>query len=315
MKPTKKPFENLTDEVKQPYLDQAANLLDGLLWCDRDWSAWGWGTMSSNDFHDAAGDDDLVCTVAASLYEFRLSLETRTQEELAFEQYKYGACESCEATDVYLTAYGHQRDGLQYVCPQCFLNYELDHRRMPELKDMQSAFPHYGAVQNMSQRDLEKNLKFMENYGTKNPTRESYIITPEKAQEITDAFHQNFKSIVDSDVFRVESGELSDRGKPVPPSPEYYENLWEEFRAIPVEADELQEPFLHFERGDSRIDVWAWFDDKYDGGCHALLYGKPVPESPVLSIQSDKVPCPLKGSESAAIIDGTSQPDKGNDSE
>lgn len=254
MKPTKKPFENLTDEVKQPYLDQAANLLDGLLWCDRDWSAWGWGTMSSNDFHDAAGDDDLVCTVAASLYEFRLSLETRTEEELAFEQ-------------------------------------------------------------GMTPRALEKNLKFMENYGTKNPTRESYIITPEKAQEITDAFHQNFKSIVDSDVFRVESGELSDRGKSVQHSPEYYENLWEEFRAIPVEADELQEPFLHFERGDSRIDVWAWFDDKYDGGCHALLYGKPVPESPVLSIHPDKVPCPLKGSESAAIIDGTSQPDKGNDSE
>lgn len=40
-----------------------------------------------------------------------------------------------------------------------------------------------------------------------------------------------------------------------------------------------------------------------------------TPEVPVVNVHLDKVPYLLKGGESAAIIDVTSQPDKGNDSE
>lgn len=152
MNPTNQPFESLTDSAKQPYLDKAAELLDGLLWCDRDWSAWGWGTMGSNDFHDAASDDDIVYKVAAELYNFRLGLETRTQEQLRFEprpehqnltvplgsNYRFGTCEGCQAKEMYLQVYGHQRDGLLYICPGCFVNFELDHGRIPEPKDIEA---------------------------------------------------------------------------------------------------------------------------------------------------------------------------------
>lgn len=53
-----------------------------------------------------------------------------------------------------------------------------------------------------------------------------------------------------------------------------YKSLWGKFREIPVTDDEIQEPFLHFDKGTPVIDVWAWFDEKYEGGCHELMYGK-----------------------------------------
>ena len=55
---------------------------------------------------------------------------------------------------------------------------------------------------------------------------------------------------------------------------EDYKKLWSELREIPVTGDELQESFLHFEKGALITDVWAWFDEKYEGGCYELLYGK-----------------------------------------
>jgi len=34
-------------------------ILSGLLWCSRDWSAWGYGTMSEDDFIVATQDEDI----------------------------------------------------------------------------------------------------------------------------------------------------------------------------------------------------------------------------------------------------------------
>lgn len=96
---TGKPFESLTEEVKAVYFEKAAELLDGLLWCDRDWCAWGYGTMRSEDFADASQDDDLVLNVATALYEFRLGLETRLFDkvDLTKEQMKEQGLRSLEA--------------------------------------------------------------------------------------------------------------------------------------------------------------------------------------------------------------------------
>lgn len=79
------------------------------------------------------------------------------------EKYRYGVCEDCGAVDMYLTAYGHQRDGLLYLCAGCFVNAELDHKRMPELKDLQEHFPHQGMP--MPSNTTMHPEKFLDVYG------------------------------------------------------------------------------------------------------------------------------------------------------
>lgn len=81
-----------------------------------------------------------------------------------------------------------------------------------------------------------------------------YVEMPEVMSDLGHGLTQDYKPLIDPDMYKVKSGELSDRGKP-------------------------------------------------------------IPELPVLNVHLDKVPYHLKGGESAAIIDVTSQPDKGNDSE
>lgn len=50
--------------------------------------------------------------------------------------------------------------------------------------------------------------------------------------------------------------------------------LWDAFGNTPIdENDRLDEPFLHFERGVAREDVWRWFEAKGEGNFligHAL---------------------------------------------
>lgn len=79
--------------------------------------------------------------------------------------YKYGQCEECGAKDMYLTAYGHQRDGLLYLCAGCFVNAELDHKRMPEYKDIREHFPHQGLIMPMPADTTMHPEKFLDLYG------------------------------------------------------------------------------------------------------------------------------------------------------
>lgn len=60
-------FEQLTEAQKQKFLDHVSNTLDGFLWCDRVWSAWGVGTMSQDDF-SPAGTDEVIYEHAVSMY-------------------------------------------------------------------------------------------------------------------------------------------------------------------------------------------------------------------------------------------------------
>ena len=51
------------------------------------------------------------------------------------------------------------------------------------------------------------------------------------------------------------------------------ESLWNEFGDIPInDDDEIEEPFLDFEAGTYRFDVWHWFDDRHSKGV-AFLSG------------------------------------------
>lgn len=47
--------------------------------------------------------------------------------------------------------------------------------------------------------------------------------------------------------------------------------LWSEFGDIPInDQDQLKEPFLGFDKGTDRFEVWHWFDERYPGGVAAL---------------------------------------------
>ena len=64
------------------------------------------------------------------------------------------------------------------------------------------------------------------------------------------------------------------------------ENLWSMFGDIPMdpETERMEGPFLGFESGTAREDIWHWFDHLYPGGVHALIYSlypsivPPIPE-------------------------------------
>jgi len=64
-------FENLSDEEKEFYYDKASEFFEGrdLLYCTRVWSAWNIGTMRSDDFYSAEGDDDLIKDLAEHIYD------------------------------------------------------------------------------------------------------------------------------------------------------------------------------------------------------------------------------------------------------
>lgn len=46
-----------------------------------------------------------------------------------------------------------------------------------------------------------------------------------------------------------------------------YIKLWQEFSDVPINSrDEIEERFLHFEKGTDKIDIWSWFDQKLPKG-------------------------------------------------
>lgn len=65
-----KEFKDLTSEEQQPYLDLAANVLNGLHCCTRVWEAWHIGTMTQDDFVEADFDDELIYDRASIIYDF-----------------------------------------------------------------------------------------------------------------------------------------------------------------------------------------------------------------------------------------------------
>lgn len=73
------------------------------------------------------------------------------------------------------------------------------------------------------------------------------------------------------------------------PTQEEIRSLWNELADVPMnpETEKLEEPFFLFEKGTDKLDIWAWFDDRYDYGVYSLLYcgGKKAG----VSIVADKI--------------------------
>ena len=58
-------------------------------------------------------------------------------------------------------------------------------------------------------------------------------------------------------------------------SEEQIRTLWKLLEDIPMnpETEQIEEPFLGFDAGTEREAVWHWFDERYPGGVHNLMYG------------------------------------------
>lgn len=54
------------------------------------------------------------------------------------------------------------------------------------------------------------------------------------------------------------------------------EELWQDFGDIPMdpETECIEEPFLMFQPGTCRYDIWHWFDERHSKGVRFLLYGE-----------------------------------------
>lgn len=63
-------FDDLSDGERQQYTDKAVELLQDHYICLRVWEAWGYGTMSQDDFVLAAENDCIVTDTAVMLYDF-----------------------------------------------------------------------------------------------------------------------------------------------------------------------------------------------------------------------------------------------------
>lgn len=117
-----------------------------------------------------AREERPILAIVDRTFMFRLLAVAMTDPEPTPAQpeespYKYGVCEDCGAVDMCLTAYGHQRDGLLYLCAGCFVNAELDHKRMPEYKDIREHFPHQGLIMPMPADTTMHPEKFLDLYG------------------------------------------------------------------------------------------------------------------------------------------------------
>ncbi len=44
-----------------------------------------------------------------------------------------------------------------------------------------------------------------------------------------------------------------------------FDEAWELLTDIPVNnEDEIEEPFLHFDIGDDKFEIWGWLEEHYD---------------------------------------------------
>ena len=63
-------FEDLPPLIQEQFYDFVEEVVDGLLYCDRTWTAWEVGTMSADDFAFVADDYGFVSEKAEELWNF-----------------------------------------------------------------------------------------------------------------------------------------------------------------------------------------------------------------------------------------------------
>ena len=99
-------WSDLTDAERYPLQERAAELLRGLYFCRRAWTAWRVGTMSEGDFGAACEDAEVVDNIAEGLYTASSpALDAATARAEAAEQ----RAEAAEARAAQAEVAGYRR--------------------------------------------------------------------------------------------------------------------------------------------------------------------------------------------------------------
>lgn len=76
-------FDDLPAETRWFFLELSKKNLNGLLSCTRDWDAWTYKTMTSDDFINADEDEEVVYNGAVLIYdELFKALDSNTLDHL-----------------------------------------------------------------------------------------------------------------------------------------------------------------------------------------------------------------------------------------
>lgn len=122
--------------------------------------------------------------------------------------------------------------------------------------------------------DIKEYLKGMYEGGNIDPWKYEYMTRkPEVINEVAQILDKledcntPFNTTMDISVGNVMKGIAFDDGK--------LEFLWKQFGDVLIDDDGcILDNFLGFGCGTHREEIWHWFDEKYSGGVHELIYGK-----------------------------------------
>ena len=62
-------WENASESDKLPFIEKAIELTQDTMFCTRVWSAWGYGTMTEDDFLDATGESEFIDAIAEAIWQ------------------------------------------------------------------------------------------------------------------------------------------------------------------------------------------------------------------------------------------------------
>lgn len=111
----------------------------------------------------------------------------------------------------------------------------------------------------------------------------------QQAVEVVDRLHEENR-LDNSDYCTIHDG-LSEI-EPLRDRDEVLEELWEQFGAVPMnpETECIEEPFMGWDAGIHREEIWHWFDVRHSKGvayllCHININRTPEAEKVALEIQ------------------------------
>ena len=114
-------------------------------------------------------------------------------------------------------------------------------------------------------------------------------------QRAIDAMDELHQTIAYSQYSTVMDGLLDI--EPLQERDEALEELWAQFSDVPMnpEAERIEAPFLEWDAGTAREEIWRWFDERHSRGVAYLLYGANGSEQKAWqSVECESSYCPYQ---------------------
>lgn len=156
-------FEEIDNHAKQKYFDRASKLLDGFVYCTRDWTAWRYGTMREEDFVEAEEDDESLFKTAKILYDFDTNAKTDRPDEVKSVPTNYqGLWSKLAGKELRVLPYRHEV-GLILVTGVSY--YTENNRPAIYFTEKKSRDPYATLTVNIPHQPLEPDEFIVEDWG------------------------------------------------------------------------------------------------------------------------------------------------------